>query len=45
MAGFRNLAIHEYIKLKLEIIEYIKKKKIFECLEFQKRIIIYESHD
>jgi len=45
MVGFRNLAIHEYTKLKLEIIEYIIKEKIFDCLEFQKRIIKYESND
>jgi len=45
MVGFRNLAIHEYTKLKLEIIEYIIKKRIFDCLEFQKRIIEYESND
>ncbi len=45
MVGFRNLAIHEYMKLKLEIIEYIIKEKIFDCLEFQKRIIDYESND
>jgi len=45
MVGFRNLTIHEYTKLKLEIIEYIIKEKMFDCLEFQKRIIEYESND
>ena len=45
MVGFRNLAIHEYAKLRLEVIEYIIKEKIFDCLEFQKRIIEYESND
>jgi len=45
MVGFRNLAIHEYTKLELEIIEYIIKEKIWDLTEFQKRIIEYESHD
>jgi len=45
MVGFRNLAIHEYTKLKLEVIEYIIKERIVDCLEFQKRIIEYESND
>ena len=45
MVGFRNLAIHEYTKLELEIIEYIIKEKIWDLIEFQKRIIEYESHD
>jgi len=45
MVGFRNLAIHEYTKLKLEVIEYIIKERIFDCLDFQKRIIDYESYD
>jgi len=45
MVGFRNLAIHEYTKLHLEVIEYIIKERIFDCLEFQKRIINYESND
>jgi len=45
MVGFRNLAIHEYTKLKLEVIEYIIKERIFDCLEFQKRIIKNESND
>ena len=45
MVGFRNLAIHEYTKLNLEIIEYIIKERIFDALEFQKRIIEYESND
>ena len=45
MVGFRNLAIHEYTKLKLEVIEYIIRERIFNCLEFQKRIIKYESND
>ena len=44
MVGFRNLAIHEYTKLRLEAIEIIKER-IFDCLEFQKRIIEYESND
>ena len=45
MVGFRNLAIHEYTKLRLEVIEYIIKERIFDALEFQKRIIEYESND
>ena len=44
MVGFRNLAVHEYTKLNIEIIEYIKER-IFDALEFQKRIIEYESND
>ena len=45
MVGFRNLAVHEYTKLNLEIIEYIIKNRIFDALEFQKRILEYESND
>jgi len=45
MVGFRNLAIHEYTKLNLEIIEYSIKEKIWDLIEFQKRIIEYESYD
>ncbi len=44
MVGFRNLAVHEYTKLNLEI-EYIIKNRIFDALEFQKRILEYESND
>ena len=43
MVGFRNLAVHEYTKLRLDVIEYIIKNRIFDALEFQKRIIEYES--
>ena len=45
MVGFRNLAIHEYTKLRLEVIEYIIKERIFDSLEFIRRIIEYESND
>ena len=45
MVGFRNLAIHEYMKLKVEVIEYIIKERIFDSLKFVKRIISYESND
>ncbi len=45
MVGFRNLAIHEYMKLKVEVIEYIIKERIFDSLKFVKRIIEYESND
>jgi len=44
MVGFRNLAIHEYTKIKLEIIEYIIKERLFDLIEFQKRILC-ESND
>jgi len=43
MVGFRNLAIHEYSKLQLDIIEYIIKHKLDNLIEFQKRILNYES--
>ena len=45
MVGFRNLAVHEYKNLNLKIVEYVIKNKIFDCLEFQKRILEYESND
>jgi len=45
MVGFRNLAIHEYTKLRLDVIDYIIKNRIFDSLEFVKRIIEYESND
>jgi uncharacterized protein YutE (UPF0331/DUF86 family) len=34
MVGFRNLAVHEYTKLKLEILEYIIKEKIWDLKVF-----------
>jgi uncharacterized protein YutE (UPF0331/DUF86 family) len=45
MVGFRNLAIQEYTNLKLEIVEYIVKERILDLIDFQKRIISYESYD
>jgi len=42
MVGFRNLAIHEYSKLQLDI-KYIIKHKLDNLIEFQKRILNYES--
>jgi len=45
MVGFRNLAIHEYSKLKLEIIKYIIEKRIWDLIVFQQRIIEYEGND
>ena len=45
MVGFRNLAIHEYTKLRLDVIDYIIKERIFDSLEFIRRIIEYESND
>jgi uncharacterized protein YutE (UPF0331/DUF86 family) len=45
MVGFRNLAIHEYTNLNLEIVEYIIEERIFDLIDFQKRIIEYESND
>jgi uncharacterized protein YutE (UPF0331/DUF86 family) len=41
MVGFRNLAIHEYTKLRLDILEYIIKNRIWDLYEFQK--VINES--
>jgi uncharacterized protein YutE (UPF0331/DUF86 family) len=34
MVGFRNLAIHEYTKLKLEILDYIIKERIWDLKDF-----------
>jgi uncharacterized protein YutE (UPF0331/DUF86 family) len=34
MVGFRNLAIHEYTKLKLDILEYIIKERIWDLKDF-----------
>jgi uncharacterized protein YutE (UPF0331/DUF86 family) len=34
MVGFRNLAVHEYTKLKLEIIKYIINEKIWNLKDF-----------
>ena len=45
MVGFRNLAIHEYTKLRLEVIDYIVRERVFDCLEFQKRVLNYEKSD
>ena len=43
MVGFRNLAIYEYCSLKLEIVEYVIKNRIFDALIFSQRIIEYEK--
>jgi uncharacterized protein YutE (UPF0331/DUF86 family) len=45
MVGFRNLAIHEYTNLNIEIVKYIIEERIFDLIDFQKRIISYESND
>ncbi len=34
MVGFRNLAIHEYTQLNIDILEYIVKERIWDLKEF-----------
>jgi len=41
MTGFRNIAIHEYQNLNLDIIKYIIKKGMLDFLEYSKEILIY----
>ena len=43
MVGFRNLAIHEYTQLNLEIIKYIIQNQLWDIVEFEKIIIQYEK--
>ncbi|WP_457561500.1 type VII toxin-antitoxin system HepT family RNase toxin [Caminibacter pacificus] len=42
MVGFRNLAIHEYTKLKLEILKYIIEERIWDLKEFVDEIKSYD---
>ena len=43
MVGFRNLAIHEYTQLNLEIIKHIIQNQLWDIVEFEKNIIQYEK--
>ncbi len=45
MTGFRNIAIHEYTKLQLEIIKYIIDERLKDLIEFEKAVKNYESND
>ena len=41
MVGFRNLAIHEYTKLRLDILEYIIKNRIWNLSKLNKEDLFY----
>ena len=43
MLGFRNVAIHEYTQLKIEILEDIIKNHIFDVITFKNGILEYEK--
>ena len=43
MVGFRNVAIHEYTQLKIEILEDIIKNHIFDVINFKNEILEYEK--
>jgi len=43
MVGFRNVAIHEYTQLKIEILEDIIKNHIFDVITFKNGILEYEK--
>jgi len=45
MTGFRNIAIHEYTKLQLEIIKYIIDERLKDLIEFERAVKSYESDD
>ncbi len=45
MVGFRNLAVHEYDKLDLSIVEYIVRERIWDLIEFIKEINEIKSLD
>jgi len=45
MTGFRNIAIHEYTKLQLDIIKYIIDDRLKDLIEFEKAVKNYESDD
>jgi len=45
MTGFRNIAIHEYTKLQLEIIKYIIEEKLKNIIEFERAVKKHESND
>ena len=45
MVGFRNIAIHEYSNLDLEIVEYVIDERISDIYEFIQKVKEYESND
>ncbi|AZV46162.1 hypothetical protein C3L23_02415 [Nautilia sp. PV-1] len=45
MTGFRNIAIHEYTKLQLDVIKYIIEERLKDLIDFERAVINYESDD
>ena len=45
MIGFRNIAIHEYTNLNLEIIEDIIKNHLFDVIKFKNKVLEWEKRD
>ena len=43
MVGFRNVAIHEYTELKIEILEEIIKNHLFDVINFKNEVLEWEG--
>lgn len=43
MVGFRNIAVHEYQKLKIEIVEAVIQKNLDDLLEFTDCLLAYQK--
>ena len=43
MVGFRNIAIHEYTELKIEVLEEIIKNHLFDVINFKNEVLEYET--
>ena len=44
MVGFRNIAVHNYTKLDLNVVEMIIKKHLQNLVEFGKQIILQKNN-
>jgi len=45
MTGFRNIAIHEYTKLQLDVIKYIIEERLKDLIDFERAVKKHESDD
>lgn len=43
MVGFRNIAVHDYQKLNLDVVKYIVQNRINDFVEFYERVLKLES--
>jgi uncharacterized protein YutE (UPF0331/DUF86 family) len=45
MTGFKNIAIHDYTKLQIDVIKYIIEERLKDLIKFEKAVKNYESND